>query len=65
MDAKTLNQIKYLNRLSKDLRMYMEDNIQFCQYYWGKITSLDKFYFLRENSNYRISVNNICVLMYY
>lgn len=47
------------------MHKYLNDNIQFCQYYWGNKTSLDKFYFLRENSNYRISVNSICVLMDY
>lgn len=64
-NASTKFQIKYLNQISKDLHKYLNDNIQFCQYYWGNKTSLDKFYFLRENSNYRISVNNICVLMDY
>ena len=64
-NASTKFQIKYLNQVSKDLHKYLNDNIQFCQYYWGNKTSLDKFYFLRENSNYRISVNNICVLMDY
>lgn len=58
-------QIKYLNQFSKDLHKYLEENIQFCQYYWGDKTKLDKFYFLRENSNYRMSVRNICVLMDY
>ena len=64
-NASSKFQIKYLNQISKDLHKYLNDNIQFCQYYWGNKTSLDKFYFLRENSNYRISVNNICVLMDY
>jgi hypothetical protein len=64
-NASTRFQIKYLNQISKDLHKYLNENIQFCQYYWGNKTSLDKFYFLRENSNYRISVNNICVLMDY
>lgn len=63
--ASTKFQIKYLNQISKDLHDYFENNIQFCQYYWGDKTNLDKFYFLRENSNYRISLNNICVLMDY
>ncbi len=45
-------QIKYLNQFSKDLHKYLGVNNQFCQYYWGNKTTLDKFYFLRENSNY-------------
>ena len=64
-NASPKHQIKYLNQISKELHKQMDDNIQFCQYYWGNKTNLDRFYFLRKNSNYRISVNNICVLMDY
>ena len=64
-NASTKFQIKYLNQTLKQLHQYLDENIQFCQYYWGNKTNLDKFYFLRENSNYRLNINNICVIMDY
>lgn len=54
-------QIKYMNHYLKELQKYLDVNVQFCQYYWGNKTNLDKLYFLRKNSKSQISVNNICI----
>lgn len=63
--ASTKFQIKYLNQTQKELHKYLNNNIQFCQYYWGDKTTLDNLYFLRVNSNYRLGISNLCVLMDY
>ena len=49
----------------KDLHNFFEDNRQFFQYHWGVNKFLDHIHFVREKSNYRIYLKNICTLNYY
>jgi len=58
-------QVRYLNNVLKIMHKYLEDNSQFCQYYWSNKDFMDEKYFLRDNSNYRINVNNYSALFDY
>jgi hypothetical protein len=56
-------QVKYLNQSLAVLHRYLRDKTEFCRYYHGGKTYLDKLYFLRENSHKKLNPENICILM--
>lgn len=47
-------QIKYLNIHIDKLQVYVNDNIEFYQYYRGNKTHFDEYYFVREKENIRL-----------
>lgn len=55
-------QVKHLNQILKELHQFLDNNMQFCQYYWNNKTYMDHIYFVRDKINYRIHFNNFCAL---
>lgn len=55
-------QVKHLNQILKELHLFFDNNMQFCQYHWGNKTYMDQIYFVRDKINYRIHFNNFCAL---
>lgn len=57
-DASKEIQIHYLEEVLFEIHKYFQENMEFCHYYRRGQIYLDKFYFLRGNTNIRIHSDN-------